>query len=324
MHLSYQQLQEQFYKVLLAHHFTPEKADICANIFAGNSRDGVHSHGLNRFPVFIKYVKEGLVNINAEPEKVGKNGIIENWDARLAPGMYAATKAMQRAIELAKENGIGIVTLKNTNHWMRGGTYGGQAADAGCIGICTTNTIAVMPAWGGSQPTLGNNPIVIAVPRAAGNVVLDMAISQFSFGKMQEYELAGKQLPFAGGHNEAGELTTDPATIKNLKSPLPIGYWKGSGLSLMIDLLVTGLSGGRSVADITASENEYGVTQLFIAINAPHLTDQMVENILQFTKGGASNGTIKYPGENVLAARKKSSLEGIAVNESIWQKVLSL
>jgi len=324
MHLSYQQLHEQFYKVLLAHHFTPEKASICAGIFAGNSRDGVHSHGLNRFPVFIKYVKEGLIDINAEPECIGNNGIIENWDAYLAPGMYAATKAMQRAIELSKENGIGIVTLKNTNHWMRGGTYGWQAADAGCIGICTTNTIAVMPAWGGSQPTLGNNPIVIAVPRAAGNVVLDMAISQFSFGKLQEYELAGKQLPFAGGYNQAGELTTDPATIKKLKSPLPIGYWKGSGLSLMIDLLVTGLTGGRSVADITASENEYGVTQLFIAINAPYLSDHMVENILQFTKGGASNGTIKYPGENVLAARKKSSTEGIAVNESIWQKVLSL
>ena len=71
----------------------------------------------------------------------------------------------RRAISIAKENGIGCVVLKNTNHWMRGGTYGWQAADAGCIGICFTNTIANMPPWGGKEPKLGNNPLVIAVPR---------------------------------------------------------------------------------------------------------------------------------------------------------------
>ncbi|MEO7310553.1 MAG: 3-dehydro-L-gulonate 2-dehydrogenase [Chitinophagaceae bacterium] len=323
MLLSYQQLQAQFYKVLSSLNFTPEKATICANIFAGNSRDGVHSHGLNRFPVFVQYVKEGLIDIHAEPKMVGNNGIIENWNAQLAPGMYAANIAMERAIELSTTNGIGIVTLQNTNHWMRGGTYGWQAADAGCIGICTTNTIAVMPAWGGTKPVLGNNPIVIAVPRAEGHVVLDMAISQFSYGKMQEYELAGKQLPFAGGYDEAGELTTDPTTIKKLKSTLPIGYWKGSGLSLMIDLLVAGLSGGRTVAEITATKREFGVSQLFIAINAANISPQLVNNVLEFTKANAG-GTVQYPGEQVLAARKKAAIDGIPANEMIWQKVLEL
>ena len=231
---------------------------------------------------------------------------------------------MDRAIELAKTNGIGIVTLKNTNHWMRGGTYGWQAADAGCIGICTTNTIAVMPPWGGNKPTLGNNPMVIAIPNSEGHVVLDMAMSQFSYGKMQEYELAGKQLPFAGGYNEKGDLTTDPATIKKLQSPLPIGYWKGSGLSLMIDLLVSALSGGRTVAAITAGEKEYGVSQVFMAINAINLPAALVTNVLSFTKTGGETGSIRYPGEQVLAARKKAAVEGIAVNETIWQQVLKL
>ncbi|MES2773914.1 MAG: 3-dehydro-L-gulonate 2-dehydrogenase [Bacteroidota bacterium] len=321
---SYQQLQQQFCKVLIAHGFNEERATICANIFAGNSRDGVYSHGLNRFPVFIKYVKEGLIDANAEPKLIGHNGIIENWDAQLAPGMYAASMAMQRATALAKENGIGVVTLKNTNHWMRGGTYGWQAADAGCIGICASNTIAIMPPWGGRKPTLGNNPLVIAVPRADGHIVLDMAISQFSYGKMQEYELNGRQLPFAGGYNEAGELTTDPTTIKKLKSALPIGYWKGSGLSLMIDLLVAGLSGGLSVAEITATEKEFGVSQMFMAINAAQLSAELVERIIHFTKSEDKEGNIRYPGEQVLIARKRSEVEGIPVNESIWNRVLEL
>jgi 3-dehydro-L-gulonate 2-dehydrogenase len=323
MHLSFQQLQQQFFKVLLAHNFTQDRATICANIFAGNSRDGVYSHGLNRFPVFVQYVKDGLIQANAEPIMVGNNGIIENWDAQLAPGVYAATKAMERAIELAKLNGIGIVTLKNTNHWMRGGTYGWQAADAGCIGICTTNTIAVMSPWGGTKPALGNNPIVIAVPKNDGHVVLDMAISQFSYGKMQEYEMAGKQLPFAGGYNEYGALTTDPGTIKKLQSPLPIGYWKGSGLSLMIDLLVSGLSGGKSVAEITAEEKEFGVSQLFIAIDATNISPVLVQNIISYTKGDNST-EIRYPGEQVIQARIKSEAFGIPVNEAIWQQVLAL
>src|SRR6266487_2920361 len=158
MNISYEQLQHQFETILLKHGFEKEKAALCANIFAGNSRDGVHSHGLNRFPTFIQHVKDGLINIHAEPEAISRDGATEHWDGHLAPGMYTATFVMQRAIELAKENSIGCVTVKNTNHWMRGGTYGWQAADAGCVGICATNTIANMPPWGSTAPGLGNNP----------------------------------------------------------------------------------------------------------------------------------------------------------------------
>src|SRR5207237_10438384 len=100
----------------------------------------------------------------SEPETLSRDGVTENWDGHLAPGMYTATLAMRRAITLAKENSMGCVAVKNTNHWMRGGTYGWQAADAGYIGICVTNTIANMPPWGGKEPRLGNNPLVIAVP----------------------------------------------------------------------------------------------------------------------------------------------------------------
>ncbi len=206
---------------------------------------------------------------------------------------------------------------------MRGGTYGWQAADAGCIGICATNTIALMPPWGGSQARLGNNPLVIAIPRRAGHIVLDMAISQFSYGKMQEYKAAGKKLPVAGGYDKNGALTTDPATIMELKSPMPIGYWKGSGLSLMIDLLVAGLSGGRTVADITASEKEIGICQLFIAIDAANVSEGLIDQVIGFTKGG-SDGNIRYPGEHTLACRLKSMSEGILVNDLIWEEVLKM
>ena len=142
MRVPYQQLQQEFKRVLLTLAFPEEKAELCATIFAQNSRDGVYTHGLNRFPTFVGHVQKGLVNPLAEPELIEKTGAIERWDGNLGPGMANAHVCMDRAITLAEVHGLGCVAIRNTNHWMRGGTYGWQAAEAGCIGICFTNTIA--------------------------------------------------------------------------------------------------------------------------------------------------------------------------------------
>lgn len=322
MVISFEDLKSKFKSILIKHGFSERKAELCSEIFAANSKDGVYSHGVNRFPVFVKYVKEGAIKINADPVMISREGVTEHWDGNLAPGMYTATLATQRAIELAKENNIGCVTVRNTNHWMRGGTYGWQAAEAGCIAICATNTIANMPPWGSNEPRLGNNPLVVAIPRKEGHVVLDMAMSQFSYGKLQEYELAGKELPVPGGYDESDSLTTTPEKIRVSQRTLPIGYWKGSGLSLMIDLLVAGLSGGNTVAQITKSGIETGLSQIFLCIDAGNISESIVEEIISFTKG--NNSSVRYPGEQVLNRRNLSLQEGIQVNDEIWKEVLSL
>jgi len=327
MRIPFEELKAAFKRVLLKLGFTEERATLCARIFAENSRDGVYSHGLNRFPVFVQMVKDGLVAVDAEPEKLTQHGVTEQWDGHRAPGMYTATKAMQRAIALAKENGMGCVAVRNTNHWMRAGTYGWMAAEAGCIGFCFTNTIANMPPWGGTDPRLGNNPLVIAVPRQEGHIVLDMAMSQFSYGKLQEYELKGKALPVDGGYNENGQLSKDPAEVSEAERTLPIGFWKGSGLSLVLDVLVASLSGGRSVGEITAGGNEAGVSQLFLCINAEQIDQTVSERIIQYTKSSGlvnEQDDIRYPGESSLATRRRNEKEGIPVNEGLWQQVLDL
>lgn len=327
MKVSFEELKAQFKRVLLKLDFKEDRAALCAQIFAENSRDGVYSHGLNRFPVFVQMVKDSLIDVHAEPEKVGQHGVTEQWDGHLAPGMYTASKAMQRAIALAKENGMGCVAVRNTNHWMRAGTYGWQAADAGCIGICATNTIANMPPWGGTEPRLGNNPMVISIPRKEGHIVLDMATSQFSYGKLQEYELKGKELPVNGGYDEKGQLSKDPAKIRDTERTIPIGFWKGSGLSLVIDVLVASLSGGRSVAQITAAGNEAGVSQFFLCIDAGLLDESISNGIIEYSKSSGltdEEGQIRYPGESSLATRRRNESEGIPVNEAIWKQVIEL
>jgi 3-dehydro-L-gulonate 2-dehydrogenase len=327
MKISYEQLKKELHRVLLTLSFPADKAELCATVFANNSRDGVYSHGLNRFPVFVGLVKDKLVDPHKEPERIENTGMFERWTGNNGLGIYNATRCMERAIALANDNGISCVAIQHTNHWMRGGTYGWQAAEAGCIGICFTNAIAGMPPWGGDRAALGNNPLVIGVPRKEGHVVLDMAMSQYSYGKLQEHQLRNEQLPFAGGYDNNGNLTTDPESIIRSKRALPIGLWKGSGLALLIDILVTSLSGGRSTKQITADQKEVGVSQVFICIKPNHIDASQLEEILSFTKHvGSTRGTddITYPGENTLRKRRKNDTEGIPVNESIWEEVLRM
>ncbi|SMD10036.1 3-dehydro-L-gulonate 2-dehydrogenase [Pedobacter nyackensis] len=327
MRIPFEELKDEFKRILLKLSFPDSTAETCATIFAINSRDGVYSHGLNRFPVFVRYVQQGLVQPKALPELLEKNGAIERWNGNFAPGMSNATHGMNRAIELSKENGIGCAVIKNTNHWMRGGTYGWQAADEGCIGICFTNATANMPAWGGQAPVLGNNPMVIAIPREGGHIVLDMAMSQFSYGKMQEYELKNESLPFPGGYDENGNLSTNPSLIRKSKRALPIGYWKGSGLALMLDLLVVALSGGNSTGKISANADETGVSQCFICIRQPHMHEELINQVIAYTKSASAvkpGEYVSYPGERTLRTRLENEKMGIPVNEVIWMQVKTM
>ena len=328
MHIPYETLKTEFERVLRNLKVNPETAGACAAIFAANSRDGVHSHGLNRFPVFVEYIMEGLIDMQAVPTLINAFGAMEQWEGNHGPGMLNAQFCMDRAINLAQQNGIGLIAVKNTNHWMRGGTYGLQAADAGYIGLCFTNTIANMPPWGGTEPRLGNNPLIIAIPRKEGNVVLDMAISQYAFGKLWEYQEHNKPLPVPGGYDSEGNLSTDAAAIKESKRALPIGFWKGSGLSLVLDLLATVLSGGNSVAAITkAGKKETDISQVFICIRTDNDRNAaLIEEVISYTKSSATDvdNQILYPGENMLRTREQSLKEGVWVDEEIWEKVKRL
>jgi len=328
MKVSFQELKSEFKRVLLSLDFDKEDAELSATIFAENSRDGVYTHGLNRFPTFVDYVKNKLIIPNAKPTRAGGFGAIEQWDGHMGVGTLNAMFCMHRAINLAHQYGIGCVAIKNTNHWMRGGSYGWQAAEAGMISICFTNTIANMPPWGGVDPVLGNNPLIISVPRKEGHVVLDMAISQYSIGKLNLYKSQGKELPLPGGYDKDGHLSTDAAAILESQRVLPVGFWKGSGLSLVLDLLATILSQGRSIAAITGGGPESGLSQIFVAIKPiGSKTDELIEEILNYTKTSRpekEGGEVFYPGENTLRTRAKSLQEGVWVEENIWEKVRNL
>jgi 3-dehydro-L-gulonate 2-dehydrogenase len=313
---------------------TGDRAALCARLFADTTRDGVYTHGLDRFPRFAEMVANGCIDIQAEPTRVAGSGALERWDGNLGPGNLNAHVAIERAIALAREFGLGGVALANTNHWMRGGSYGWLAADAGVFAICWTNTLPNLPAWGASSPTLGNNPLVIAVPRPGGaHVVLDMAMSQFSYGALSAYSSRGQQLPIPGGYDLSGELTRDPAAIEASKRALAVGYWKGSGLSLVLDMLAAMLSGGRASHQIPQEPTrESGVSQIFLAIDPSSFAaraelDRIAGGILDSLRAATPIDPakpVRYPGEQTLHLRQENLRLGVPVNPDVWTKLLAL
>lgn len=327
MNIEFYHLKEVLESILCQKGMTLKRSAKCATIFAESTLDGVHSHGINRFPSFVQQIESKVIDIHASPNLDKKLGGLEQWDGQLGPGPLNASFAMGRAITLAQDAGIACVAMRNTNHWMRGGTYGIQAAEAGMIGICWTNTKPNMPVWGGSEPRIGNNPFVISAPGPEYPILLDMSMSLFSYGKMEQYDKKQAKLPFPGGFTEKGELTSDPQVILNNELALPMGNWKGAGLSIMLDLLSTLLSKGKSTHKIGMEQEEYGVSQIFIAINAGNGNEVLVQEILDSITESPmfnpkQNG--RYPGMNTLEIRKKQLQEGIYVHEKVWEEIVSL
>ncbi len=326
--ISFDTLHTEFKRILLKTGFSQERGDRCARLFAENTCDGVVSHGLNRFPGFVRSCQDGTVDIEATPELVARLGTIEQFDGKSGVGLLNAQFAMARAVEIARDHGMGCVGLKNTNHWMRAGSYGLQACDAGCIALCWTNTTALMPPWGSAKKRIGNNPLTLCVPHKNGHVLLDMAMSQYSNGKLEVMHRRGEKLTLAGGYDEDGELTTDPGAIVDSRRALPIGYWKGSGLALVLDLLAAIISGGDSTAVIRQRESESNVSQVFIAIDALSLAgaqilEETVEQILSdYCDVPALEGAeIRYPGQGMLATRRDNLANGISVDEELWREI---
>ena len=328
----FETLRDEFYRVLASVGFANERAMLCARLFAENQRDGVYSHGLNRFPGFVAGLESKQINFRAKPEKIEGFGALERWNGNMGVGLVNAHLCMQRATELAETHGIGCVGLSNTNHWMRGGAYALQAAEAGYIGICWTNTTRLMPPWGSAEKMIGNNPMAIAVPREEGHILLDMAMSQYSNGKLEVLQLQGKELPLPGGYDTNGELTVDPGEILDSKRALPIGYWKGSGLALVLDTMASVISGGQATHEIGKQGSEYAVSQVYIAINATRMMgqaalDETVAAIINDFHTATpldANEKVRYPGEGMLRTRRESLEKGVLVEETQWQALLEM
>ena len=332
MKILYDEMLQELLRVLIKNGIDQKRAKLCAQLFADASRDGIYSHGLNRFPNFIRAIHDGDVDIHAQAVFEENAGVMERWNGNCGIGNLNAAAAMERAIALAKQNAIGVVGLRNNNHWMRPGNYGLMAAEAGCIGILWTNTLPLMPPWGGQDARLGNNPVVFAVPNGDEPVLLDIAMSMFAYGKLETYARHGKELPLDGGYDSNQQLTRDARQIMQTKQALPMGYWKGSGLALLLDLVAAAITGGNTTREVGEYPRETAVSQVFIAIDVNSLPnrDAYLEQVkstladLQTSTPREEGKPPTYPGQHMMAVRRENMANGIPVEEDVWQKIKAM
>lgn len=327
----FSELKATVLQILLNEGMFPESAERCARVHAESTADGVASHGINRVVSFVEYIRAGHIQLNAKQAPVRQFGALEVWDGGRGPGVLNALAATERGMELASEHGIALIGLRNTNHWMRGGTYGWQAANKGFVLIAWTNTDSNMPAWGGMDARIGNNPFVMAAPREGGPVVLDMAMSQYSWGKVEVTRQKGEKLPFPGGFDASGNLTDDPAAIEESKRLLPMGMWKGSGFSVLLDVLGAVLTDGLASngIDELGHGNCVGCSQVFIVVDPRKVggeaaAQRTADSVIEYLKSSMPDeqGRLaEYPGEGALRRRESSMSNGVQVDESVWAQL---
>lgn len=333
LYLPYDEICAVITEKLVKRGCPEENARRVAEVAAGNSRDGVYSHGINRVRRMLLGIDNGIIDPKARAEKSGGFGGFERWDGRLGIGILNALDCSDRAIELAGEHGIGCVALNNTSHWFRGGTYGWRIAEAGMMGIVFTNSKSNMVYYGTRETLLGTVPLIMALPREKGPVVVDVSMAEYSYGKLELARLAGRTLPTPGGYDVDGNLSSDPWSVMKGNRVLPLGKWKGSAIALALDLAAATLSLGNTSADVRAIPgDEHAISQVFIAINSRAINDgeqeeEILERTLQKilnTEPAPGHTQVRYPGQNVPKYREENMKNGIPVEESIWEGITAL
>lgn len=327
MKIHFEELKDSLYRILREHSFQETEATELATVFTESTFDGVFSHGINRFPRFIRELKEGVVTPGIQPEMVQATNALEQWDGLGGAGITNALFCAKRCTELASRFGIGCVGLRHTNHWMRGGTYGWKVAEKGYFFLGWTNTLPNMPPWGGQTRVLGNNPFVMAIPHGDEPLVLDMAMSQFAYGKLEWHLKQGTDLPEYGGFNLDNQLTRKPDEILESGRILPTGMWKGSSMSVILDLSAAILSGGKTTREIGELPAETSLSQVFIAADvekylSANQLQSLVDDTLAFNR--EQNKAGRYPGQGSMERRQFHLEHGVEIPEEVWEEIKKL
>lgn len=223
--------------------------------------------GLEKLFRYHRRVKNGGIVPNAPMRWVNDGPSYALLDAAKGFGYVAAHRAMSRAVEKAKATGIAMVGVRHSNHFGIAGYHAMTAAKEGLIGWSFTNALAEMAPWGSAQPVLGTNPWGIAIPRDGDHaIVLDMALTMSGKGMMRWYERENRPMPDNWALTPEGEITTDPAAARD-GPMLPIGEYKGYGLSLVTDVLAGVMTGALFGLDVFRDDANFDVGHMLVAIN---------------------------------------------------------
>ncbi len=326
--VSHEALVGAIKSVLAAEDMPVHVREVEAEVMAEADLLGVPSHGVRMLPGLVKALREGRVSRDPQLKVIRERGASCLMDCDVGPGRYTSAEAMRIAVGRAKTYGIGICLAARTSHWGRAHAYACRAAQAGMIGICSTNAMSSMFVPGSSSSVLGNNPLAVSAPRGPGRdpIVLDMAMTQAAVGKIGTYLREGLEVPLGWGLDSAGNPTHDPAAILASRKFLPVGGIKGYGLCLMLELMTAGLTGGLLGCEILETDRstlDPGSSKIFVAVDVgafidPQVFHRRAEDLLARLREAAEPGhDMLYPGERGWRTRDLYLAEGIPIHPEI-------
>lgn len=270
--LTYKNYLEFVEDVLIRAGLSQEQAKSAAEVMAFADYRGIESHGTILLKTYIERIEKGIISKVNSDEWLINSGSLAVLDGKGAMGHYLGQKAMNKAVEKASENGIGMVFVRNSTHYGASGYYTSIATKNKMVGFSTTNTFPLMAPTGGSEKVLGNNPMSYAIPQSKGDpIIVDIATSVVAAGKLLVAESKNEEIPNGWALDSEGQPTTDPhAGYLGGGSLVPVGNHKGYGLSLAMDVLAGVLSG----SDYGTNVNHSTIGFVMMAIDINQLTDE--------------------------------------------------
>jgi LDH2 family malate/lactate/ureidoglycolate dehydrogenase len=305
-------------RLLVAAGTPPPEANIVATALVDADIEGLPSHGTMLLPMYLDRIGAKSVNPAAQGKIVSDTGTQLVIDAENALGHVVAKQAVELVVARARAKGMAAVAVRNAFHFGAAGRFARQIALGGCAGIVMANTRPLLPAPGGAERVVGNNPLAIAVPTQDEPIVLDLALSAGAMGKIRLAESQGRPLPDGWAADDQGVPTNDPTAAIN-GMLLPAAGAKGFGLAVMIDLLAGGLSSG-AIGDAVQPlygdlAKPYGCSNLFLAIDIAGFrpVEEFAAQAAEFgqkirsSRRAPGAGDIRMPGDRAVKAHRNFS-----------------
>ncbi|KAH6673290.1 Malate/L-lactate dehydrogenase [Halenospora varia] len=237
--------------ILVGNGVLKENATIIAKCLVHADLRGVDTHGINRIPSYMARVREGVLDPKAIPSLTKSTPVVAQVDGHNGFGFLAGRQGMACAIEMAKEFGIGMVSIKHSNHFGMSAWVVQQALDEGMMSLVFTNSSPALPVWGGKSKLMGVSPIACGAPGGKEPpFILDMAPSIAARGKIYRAKRRGEKIPMYWALDREGKPTNDPAAALE-GVMLPMGGPKGSALAVMMDVFSGVLSGSAFAGHVT-------------------------------------------------------------------------
>ncbi|MEM6985653.1 MAG: Ldh family oxidoreductase [Pseudomonadota bacterium] len=311
---------------------TATSAEIVADALVQADLWGHQSHGVMRTFWYAKRIQSGATDIASEPEICVDSGAVVVLDGRHGIGQVVANRAVELAIERAKQFGMASVSVRHSGHFGTAMYFSRQAAQAGCVGFISTNASAAMAPWGGREKRIGNNPWSIAAP--AGRyppMMLDIANTAVARGKLYLAKQRGEAIPEGWAIDSDGMPTTDPAAgiAGNI---LPFAGHKGYAISVMMDVLSGVLSGSQfanAVVGPYVAEGQSGVGHMVTVYNIDAFRSLAEFNAdmeayidtIKATPRAPGQDAIYYPGEMESIAEQRNLDTGIEIPEATVEEL---